>query len=150
MTKKGCFDPAHGMRHTKEYQTWRAMKDRCDSKTPANWRVYGGRGITVCERWRTSFLNFLADMGQRPGPEYSLDRYPNNDGNYEPGNCRWATQMEQVANSRVSKKITIDGITQTISEWARLNGLRPSVVHRRLYKGWEIEKALKTPIRSKL
>lgn len=84
-----------------EYYSWSAMLHRCYCPTDASYRWYGGRGITVCSQWQGAkgFETFLVDMGSRP-PGYSLDRYPNNDGNYEPGNCRWATRMEQSRGQR--------------------------------------------------
>jgi hypothetical protein len=82
---------------SREYSTWRCMVQRCTNPKVPNWRYYGGRGIGVCERWM-KFKNFLDDMGLRPQGK-SLDRWPNKDGNYEPGNCRWATQQEQIDNS---------------------------------------------------
>jgi hypothetical protein len=77
------------------------MNQRCTNPRNKRYADYGGRGIQVCDRWRTSFAAFLEDMGRRPSPEHSIDRYPNNDGNYEPGNCRWATAKQQRANRRV-------------------------------------------------
>jgi hypothetical protein len=74
------------------------MKKRCHYPKHEKWPTYGGRGITVCDRWRYSFANFRADMGLKPSPEHSIDRYPDNDGNYAPGNCRWATAHEQQWN----------------------------------------------------
>ena len=83
---------------TSEYQIWRGMKTRCQNSKSYAYKYYGGRGIQVCKRWQ-DFRNFFTDMGKRPGPEYSIDRI-DNDGNYEPGNCRWATPHEQRVNSR--------------------------------------------------
>lgn len=91
-------------RRSTEYEAWANMKGRCFCKTRPDYRDYGGRGITVCKRWRHSFEKFLADMGRKPSPRYSLDRYPNNDGNYEPGNCRWAAAAQQAANRRKRRK----------------------------------------------
>jgi hypothetical protein len=84
---------------TSEYASWERIIQRSTNPRMHNWKYYGGRGITVCDRWRNSFENFLADMGRKPSPRLSIDRI-NNDGNYEPGNCRWATQKEQIANRR--------------------------------------------------
>ena len=92
---------------------------------------YGGRGITVCERWRSSFENFLADMGRRPGPEYSLDRI-NNDGNYEPGNCRWATIGEQAMNRRDNHWIEFNGERRCLTEWARHLGINRATLQYRI------------------
>lgn len=84
---------------TPTYESWSAMKSRCNNPNHDSWKNYGGRGITVCDRWLHSFENFLADMGERPEGK-TLDRFPNRDGNYEPSNCRWATVAEQNANRR--------------------------------------------------
>lgn len=85
-----------------EYNTWLGMKQRCYNKKCACYSYYGGRGIRVCKRWKHSFSNFLADMGRKPGPDYSIDRI-NVNGNYEPSNCRWATKKEQAINTRRSR-----------------------------------------------
>jgi hypothetical protein len=95
---RDCKSVVHGGRYSPEYTTWLAMKKRCYYPKHEKWRIYGGRGITVCDRWRYSFANFLADMGHKPSPEHTIDRYPDADGNYEPGNCRWATPLEQQWN----------------------------------------------------
>ncbi len=91
--------PTHGASKTHTYRTWAHMKDRCFNKNHHAFASYGGRGITVCERW-LKFENFLADMGDRPSLQHSIDRFPDNDGDYEPGNCRWATKSEQQKNKR--------------------------------------------------
>jgi hypothetical protein len=87
---------------TPEFRAWKAMLTRCTNERQKCWKDYGGRGIKVCYRWANSYDNFLADMGRKPTPQHSLDRYPNNDGDYEPANCRWATRKEQNSNTRAT------------------------------------------------
>lgn len=128
--------------NTPEYFAWRAMIKRCNS--PAWHRWYGGRGITVCARWRESFAAFLADVGARPGAGYSLDRVDNDRG-YEPDNVRWATRREQMRNTRANRRITVGGTTRTLAEWAERAGLRPHAVLDRVKRGWAIEEAVTTP-----
>jgi hypothetical protein len=94
-----------GGRNSRAYQVWAGMIDRCSRASHEAYENYGGRGIKVCERWLHSFENFLADMGEKPTPKHSLDRFPNNDGNYEPSNCRWATKSQQQFNRRTTPKM---------------------------------------------
>ena len=99
------------------------------------FHLYGGRGIRMCERWSTSFIDFLADMGERP-EGCTIDRFPNQDGDYEPGNCRWATTGEQSTNQRRNVRVTHEGVTRTLSEWAdQLHVPRPTL-YSRAAKGW--------------
>lgn len=117
-----------------EYSVWLAMMARCNNPKTKSYRLYGGRGISVCERW-LRFKNFIADMGNRPSNKHSIDRYPNKDGNYEPGNCRWATIKEQNRNTSRNVFIEFAGKSQILEEWANELGTDPSNISRRLKKG---------------
>jgi hypothetical protein len=117
------------------------MRERCGRPTHPAWENYGGRGITVSERWG-SFENFFADMGERPSPKHELDRI-NNDGGYGPGNCRWATPKENNRNRRDNRFITLDGMTLTIAEWAERTGQRYDTIHHRMRRGQTEEQAIR-------
>lgn len=135
------------MHHKKlypEYEIWQAMKKRCSYKKSKHYKNYGGRGIRVCKRWLNSFENFYADMGSRPSSKYSIDRI-NNDGDYKPSNCRWATRKEQCNNTRQNHIITYNGVTLTMTQWARKIGLTRNVLKRRLALNWSVERSLNTP-----
>lgn len=136
---------------SREYESWSGAKARCFRLTHRRYKEWGGRGITMCERWRNSFEAFYADMGPRP-KGHSLDRI-DNDGNYEPGNCRWATNSEQASNTRPRKKgnpkfqpcrrfIECNGRSLSIGEWARELGIPHGRLRTRIRRGWPIEKAL--------
>lgn len=129
---------------TKLYKVWSAMKERCFKTKHPKYKNYGGRGIKVCDRWRNSFDKFKADVGDRPTEGHSLDRI-NNDGNYEPANCRWATREQQARNKRNSKYYTYEGKTQTIRDWADEYAMDPELAAQRAKRGWCIERILKTP-----
>jgi len=129
-----------------EYHSWIAMKDRCTNPSHRNFSNYGGRGVTICERWLSSFENFLADMGPRPSPSHSLDRYPNRDGHYEPGNCRWATDIDQARNRRTNRILVVDGRSMPIIAWAELSGLGYSTICERIRRGWPAERAVREPV----
>jgi hypothetical protein len=141
--KHGCSNG-----NSTEYTTWAGMKQRCFDAKCKSYHRYGGRGITVCQRWQDSFVAFLEDMGPRPSPKHTLERI-NNNGNYEPGNCRWATQIEQARNRRSSRTLTYKNQTRTIAEWSELTGIGQSTIAFRLDHGWSPEQTLETPVDSR-
>jgi hypothetical protein len=133
----------HGMSYSRPYGIWRSMKERCLNKNSPAWRHYGGRGITVCDRWM-EFENFYADMGDPPAG-MELDRI-DNDGPYTKENCRWATIKQQGRNRRTNRMITFRGETKCVTEWAESLGMRPSALIHRLDKGWPVEEAMTAPL----
>lgn len=131
----------HGHRTaTSTFSVWRSMIKRCADPTCDAYKWYGGRGIKVCERWQI-FAGFLSDMGERPVGK-SIDRYPNQDGNYEPANCRWATQKEQIRNSSIVRFLTVGGVTKTYTEWEESLGLCRGIVSYRIKHGWSAEECI--------
>ncbi len=127
------------------YGTWNKMCKRCDSPENSSYKNYGARGISVCDKWRNSFLSFVEDMGPKPTPKHTVDRIDNN-GNYCPENCRWATPKEQGRNTRKNRFLTFKGNKKTISEWAEELDISESTLRCRLDRfGWTIKKALTTP-----
>lgn len=131
----------HGLRSTPEYAVWASMRQRCLNPHNRQWKHYGGRGIKVSESW-DSFNAFYKSMGARPSSSHSIERI-DNDGNYEPGNCRWATRKEQNNNTRRNRLIDVGGTTKTLSEWIAESSINSSTVRQRFYVyGWPIEKAL--------
>lgn len=128
---------------SREYAIWRAMKYRCLIPTCKEYRYYGGRGILICDRWINSFENFLKDMGRRPTPNHSIDRYPDKNGNYEPSNCRWATSKEQANNTRRNVFLEYAGISMTIGNWTKLIGLSGDTLRNWFNKGKTLEHYVK-------
>lgn len=143
--KLGALNRTHGKTSTPEYAIWCAIIARCFNPNYKRFSGYGGRGITLCDRWRNSFEAFLSDMGTRPSPQHSIDRFPDNDGNYEPGNCRWATRREQSRNTRRTRMLTFRGQTKCLSDWAAELGVSYLMILKRLKRGWTIEMALSVP-----
>ncbi len=131
----------HGASNSLTYLRWRSMRARCLLPTSKSYPKYGGRGITICERWRDSFVNFLADMGECPGPEMTMERI-NNEKGYSPENCRWATRKEQNRNTSRSRMFRINGEQKTLSEWCEIFGVGYYTAHKRLRLGKSIEVAL--------
>lgn len=138
----GNSNRTHGDTESTEYKSWCGMIERCYNPNHKKFYLWGGRGISVCGRWRHSYENFLADVGRKPSPSHSIDRYPNTDGNYEPGNTRWANPKEQARNRRRQRFVTCDGITLTASEWAEKKGIDVRRLIERLNRGWSPESAL--------
>ncbi len=124
------------------YAVWRTMHARCYNPKNKAFRFYGARGIKVCERW-SDIHNFLSDMGERP-KGHSIERI-NNEGDYTPENCKWATPIEQGSNTRNSHVITIDGISKTVSQWAHVSSVSRRAIGMRLEKGWPERAAIFTP-----
>jgi len=156
-TSCGCFQrelnvarsTTHGhksrMTPSSEYLSWTNLKKRCLDSSNTAYPDYGGRGITVCDRWKNSFQAFLDDMGTKlPGME--IDRI-NNDGNYEKSNCKWSTRTEQARNKRDNRNMEWNGEVHCLSEWAEITGVSRSALENRVNRGWSVEKALTTPVR---
>jgi hypothetical protein len=139
------MDSSERVTYKAEYYTWQNMKRRCIAPKRKDFNRYGGRGITVCDRWLHDFSAFLADMGPRPGAAYSLERI-NNDGSYSPDNCRWATRSEQNRNHSGNHRLFYQGENLTIAEWSERTGLPFHVIRSRIVTyGWSAERALSTP-----
>ena len=155
----GCFKvekatigaTKHNMYWDANYKAYYGMLARCYNPNNQDYANYGGRGIGVWDTWRGpgGFELWFAEIGPKPSKHHSQDRFPNRDGNYEPGNIRWATQSEQMNNTRCTIHLEIDGVVRPLTEWARSIGIKPSVVRYRVHKGWCHYDALHTPIRHK-
>jgi hypothetical protein len=132
-----CFKIKHDANSTPEYRALVDLKSRCLNPKNKAYKNYGGRGIKVCDRWleknRKGFLNFLEDVGYRPSSKHSLDRFPDNDGNYEPGNCRWATKIEQANNKRNNITLSYNNEALSISEWSRKLKINKSILRQQLF-----------------
>lgn len=142
---------SHGMSGHPVYFVWKSMIDRCRNPKNKDYRHYGGRGITVCDRWRESFVNFYSDMGDRPSDNHTLDRIDNNLG-YNPDNCRWVTFGEQVRNKRNNVYLTWEGETKSAPEWAEdprvlSLGIKLKAIEARSRAGWTDEEVLTTEVR---
>lgn len=134
----------HGQSRTPEHRAWNGMRARCLNPSASGYADYGGRGIVVCERWLTSFEAFFDDMGRKPSARHSLERIDVN-GNYEPGNCCWATRKEQARNTRTTKWLSVDGVVASLAEHCEKRGLRYGTVLWRLRAGMSPEMALSVP-----
>ena len=133
----------HGKSQTKTYRRWCQMIQRCHKPYAQNYPAYGGRGIRVCDRWRYSFENFLADMGEAPEGKW-IERQ-DNDGDYTPENCMWATPSEQGLNTRraqAAQKVELDGVVRSLRQWGDAIRLHPETIRKRLARGWSEREAL--------
>lgn len=138
----GCFNrertastqTKHGLSKTTEYYSWRAMISRCRDEDNDSYDCYGGRGIKVCDEWGDDFERFLADMGKKPTRNSQIDRI-DNEGNYEPGNCRWSSPLEQGRNRRTNVLIEHNGTKLTAAAWAEIHGIKPSLIRVRRRRG---------------
>lgn len=128
-----------------EYGVWAGIVKRCENENCKDYKNYGGRGIKVCERWRHSFALFLSDMGQRPSSQHSIDRIDVN-GDYEPSNCRWATNSQQANNRRHNRRIQVGNATMTASEAARAFGVHCMAIIGRIDRGWDVMRAITKPV----
>jgi hypothetical protein len=127
---------------SREWRAWNAMIRRCTYPSMDRYARYGGRGISICPAWRESFEQFLADMGRAPSESHQLDRI-DNDGNYEPGNCRWASREQQIRNSSRARLITAFGRTMHIGDWSAEIGVNRQTIQMRIDKyGWTPERAV--------
>jgi|APSaa5957512622_1039677.scaffolds.fasta_scaffold39786_2 hypothetical protein len=138
----------HGMTHTRDYNGWMIMKARCSNHDHPRFKSYGGRGIKVCDRWLESFENFYEDVGKKP-EGMSLERIDNN-GNYEPSNCKWATNTEQANNRRTNIFLTYKGKKKSIKQWSLDFGIDYLVIYKRVARGWSVEDAIHQPLGSRM
>lgn len=138
----------HGRSDTPEYYAWSDMMTRCYNEKHKEFVNYGGRGIKVFDKWHT-FAGFFEDMGLRPSPTHSIDRFPNQDGGYEPCNCRWATKKEQARNRKTNRFLTFNGETKLLVEWSELLGIPFDVIFSRIKSGKSVEESLSTPVKVK-
>lgn len=141
---RGKVNRTHGRSGTRLHRNWHSMIQRTTNPNVARYHIYGGRGIKVCDRWRNSFENFASDMGEPPTPQHSLDRI-NVNGNYEPGNVRWATKKEQGRNTRFNVVYEYRGKTACVVEHCEDAGISTVMVYKRLSRGWSIDDAMTLP-----
>lgn len=136
----------HGQSATPLYRVWNQIKQRCHNPNHSDYSSYGGRGIFVCDAWRSSFESFVGDMGPRPTALHQVDRI-DNDGPYAPWNCQWASRSEQARNRRDTRLFTFDDRSATLAEWSEVTGIKRATLAQRVYGlKWPIDKVLSTPL----
>lgn len=146
----GCTTKSrkHGMSKSSVWNAWHGLRDRCLNPESKAYKYYGGKGVIICDRWlgEDGFQHFYDDMGEKPTPKHSIDRI-NSNGNYEPGNCRWATWEEQQNNKTgYNRIIEYKGVKQTSAQWARMLGTSRETIGYRIKAGWTAEQIIETPI----
>jgi hypothetical protein len=146
MSKNKNTKELHKKSYSPEYRRWMAMKERCYNPKSRLYKNYGGRGIKVCDKWINSFSSFYEDLGPRPTNKYILDRI-NNDGNYEPGNCRWTTRRESDRNKTTTKYYEFEGKKLLLEDWSKLLNIKLSTLRNRLHKGWTTEETFQSKTR---
>ncbi len=139
----GCAFKKHGETKTRLFRIWSRMKERCYNRNHQAYPSYGGRGITVCEEWSSSFLSFKECVGEPPTTKHQIDRIDNNSG-YMPGNVRWATPKQQGNNRRTNIVLAYKGESRTVSQWAEAIGVKRATLYSRVNKGWPVDKILHT------
>lgn len=127
------------------FDVWRGIKKRCFCPTSHGYENYGARGITMHPQWRDDFWEFVSAVGERPSPQHTIDRFPDNNGNYEPGNVRWATRSQQMENTRFNRMISANGKTQTAEAWAKETGIPKSTIFNRILRGWTDDRIVNNP-----
>jgi len=135
----------HDLSRSPEYRILHGIIQRCCNPSCKLYARYGAKGIRVCQRWQESWIWFLVDVGPRPGPEYSIDRYPDGSGDYEPGNVRWATIDEQARNRKSNRILEYNGESHILADWSRIVGIGEKTIQCRLDSGWSVEEALTLP-----
>ena len=143
--KHGRSSVGRGNYYVPGVTSWKAMIDRCTNPASPGYKRYGGRGVKVCPRWM-SFDRFIQDMGPRPSTDHSVDRFPDGNGDYEPGNCRWATRQQQADNRHITVFLEYQGERKTVRDWSRQVGISVSAITHRLKSGWSVEKILTEPV----
>ena len=141
---KQLFKKDHGMTNTKEFKTWAGIKIRCYNKNYKSYNYYGGKGVTMCNRWLNSFRNFLEDMGFAPTNKHSIDRIDSN-GNYEPNNCKWSTLIEQANNKSNNKFYEYNGEIKSVPYFSRKYNIPMGRLYERLKAGYSIKDAIEQP-----
>lgn len=147
LTTHGMASSKDQSKRTAEYKVWAGIKRRCQNPAEERYPAYGGRGIKICSRWSDSFEAFLTDMGKRPSARHQIDRI-DNDGDYEPGNCRWVDRRANMNNRSDNRFLQLGEERMTVADWERRTGIPSAAIRARIDRyGWTVERALTTPVK---